>query len=492
MSQISKRKNFKSPWIFVLAAIGSAAGLGNLWRFPYLAYEHGGAAFFIAYFICLFAIGLPFLIMEVGLGQITRKGAPLALGAIGHKKRFRIIGWFAVFISFLILTYYLVITGWTINYAFNGINLPWHPNSESYFYKDFLHISSGITNINHFNYPIMIGVIITLILVYLFMYKGTSGISIVAKWITPIPFILLIILCINSVSLSGAMIGLRVFFIPKWSSLYSWDLWFDAASQVLFSLSLGFGVMFAYGAILGEKVNVKHVATWIVSGDTFVAILGGIIVFSVLGHMAAINHVPISEVVKQGIGLAFVVIPKALALLPYGNKFFSLIFYISLFLLAFTSIVSLFESVLAAMMDGSQRIRRGALLLVNCIVIFLIGLLYTANNGLYILDIVDHYISGYGIVIVCILETIAIGWFYDAERLRYNLQKQSKVKLGIFFNIFIRFLIPAVLIILCFRQTQGDLEHVYGGYPVFFNVIYGLGSLAILVILSIFCNRKFR
>ena len=132
--------------------------------------------------------------MEVGLGQLTRKGAPLALGAIGNKKKFRIIGWLAVFISFFILTYYLVITGWTLNYALGGLNLPWHPDSETYFYNDFLNLSNSVSDVGSFNYQIMIGTIITLILVYLFMYKGTSGISIVAKWITPIPFILLIIL----------------------------------------------------------------------------------------------------------------------------------------------------------------------------------------------------------------------------------------------------------------------------------------------------------
>jgi len=491
VSQINKRKNFSSSWIFVLAAVGSAAGLGNLWRFPYLAYKHGGAAFFVAYFICLFAIGLPFLIMEVGLGQTTRKGAPLSLGTIGNKKRFKIVGWLAVFISFFILSYYLVITGWTLNYALHGIDLPWNMNSETYFFKHFLHISNNITDISYFNYHIMIGVIITLVLVYIFMYKGTTGITFVAKWITPIPFILLIILCINSVMLKGADLGLKAFLIPNWPSLYSWDLWFDAASQVLFSLSLGFGVMFAYGAILGQKVNVRRVAIWIVCGDTLVAILGGLIVFSVLGHMATVNHVEIADVVKQGIGLAFIVIPKALSMLPYGKSFFSSIFYISLFLLAFTSIVSLFESVLAAMMDGSKKLRRPALLLINCLAIFILSLIYTANNGLYVLDIVDHFISGYGIVIVCILETIAIGWFYDAERLRYNLRKASGVKLGILFNIFVRFLIPVVLTILVFRQILSDISQSYGGYPSVYNAIFGLGSLFILTLFATICNRKF-
>ncbi|MDA7742507.1 sodium-dependent transporter, partial [Francisellaceae bacterium] len=372
------RENFKSPWIFVLAAIGSAAGLGNLWRFPYLAYEHGGAAFFVAYFVCLMFIGLPFLIAEIGIGQISRCAAPKSLGMAGKSPKFKLVGWFAAMISFSILTYYIVITSWTLNFAANALEQPWVGDSDHFFHQTFLRLSENISIFGSLNLPIVLGALFTILLLYIAINRGTSGIAAVASWITPIPFILLIALLINSVQLQGAEIGLKELFVPHWSYLKSMNLWFDAASQVLFSLSLAFGVMFAYGAILDKKVNIKKMASFIILGDTLAAMLGGIIVFSVLGHMSYVEQVPIHEVVTGGIGLAFVVIPKALSYFPVGSAAFSMIFYIALFLLAFTSIVSLFEAVLAAVMDSNAKLKRSAILCVLCIIIFALTLLYSA------------------------------------------------------------------------------------------------------------------
>lgn len=486
------RDNFKSPWTFVLAAIGSAAGLGNLWRFPYLAYEHGGAAFFLAYFICLVGIGLPFLIAEIGMGQITRKAAPQSLAIAGKSSRFKLIGWLAAMISFSILTYYVVITSWTVNFAINSINQPWQGGSENYFYQIFLHISKSVSQVGHLNTPIVLGVLATLLLLYLAIHRGSSGIAVVAKWITPIPFILLFILLANSLQLSGAEIGLKKLLIPQWDYLYSLDLWFDAASQVLFSLSLAFGVMFAYGAILDKKVNIKKMATIIIFGDTLAAMLGGLIVFSVLGHMSFVQHLPIDEVVTGGIGLAFVVIPKALYFLPYGSTTFSVIFYVALFLLAFTSIVLLFEAVLAAIMDSTAKLKRSAILSILVLAVFGLSLLYSADNGLYILDIVDHFVSGYGILVVSILECIIIGWIYDAERLRYQLKKQSGLTLSPIFNILIRFIIPTVLLVLLVRQVMFDLEKTYGGYPSLYLGLFGIGSLLFMLFIGFILSKIFK
>lgn len=484
------RNNFKSGWIFVLAAIGSAAGLGNVWRFPYLAYEHGGGAFFIAYFICLCIIGLPLLIMEIGLGQITRFGAPKSLGAIGLNSKFKLIGWLAVLISFGILTYYTVITSWVIHYAINGFNLPWKADAQIYFHDHLLNLSDHISQVSHLNIPIVLGVLGTLILLYLAVFRGTSGIAMVAKWITPIPFILLIILLVNSLMLNGAWVGLKLFLLPKWPSLYSLDLWFDAASQVLFTLSLGFGVMFAYGAILNQSVNVRKMALAVIVGDTLIAFVGGLIIYSVLGYYATVTHTPIDQAVEGGIGLAFVVFPQALALLPFGQGFFATIFYIALFALAFTSIVSLFEAILAAIMDGTNKLKRYAILLVTCIIIFLLSLCYSGNNGLYILDIVDHFIGGYGVLVISLLQAMVIGWGYDAERLRYNLQKQSNVRLSGLFNLLIRIIIPTILLVLLLRQIIFDLETTYGGYPSFYVISFGVGSLVLLFIIGVILNKK--
>ncbi len=161
------RKDFTSVWIFILAAVGSAAGLGNLWRFPYLAYEHGGAAFFIAYIICLLCIGLPLLILEVGLGKVSKKGAPESLALIGHAKRFKIIGWLAVLAAFGVLTYYIVITSWVLNFAVDSFKMPWQTGSESYFFNQFLGLSAGIDSFGTPKLTIVLGVIAILLLVYI-------------------------------------------------------------------------------------------------------------------------------------------------------------------------------------------------------------------------------------------------------------------------------------------------------------------------------------
>ncbi|MCF6808175.1 sodium-dependent transporter [Thiotrichales bacterium 19S9-12] len=487
-----KRENFKSGWIFVLAAIGSAAGLGNVWRFPYLAYEHGGGAFFVAYFICLFILGLPLLIMEIGLGQITRFAAPRSLGAIGKSAKFKLVGWLAVLVSFGVLTYYVVITSWVVNYAIAAPSLPWKEDANIYFHDHFLNLTSHISQVTHLNIPIFLGVIGIFIVLYLAVYKGTSGIARVAKWVTPIPFLFLFILLINSLFLEGASKGLMLFLAPEWSSLYSLNLWFDAASQVLFTLSIGFGVMFAYGAILDTEVNIKKMATAVIVGDTCIAFVSGLIIYSVLGYYATITNTPIHEVVEGGIGLAFVVFPQALALLPFGEGIFATIFYLALFALAFTSLVSMSEAILAAVMDGSNKLQRKGILLIVLLLALVFSLIYTINNGLYILDIIDHFIAGYGVLIICLIQALIIGWGYDAERLRYNLKKQSNVHLTGLFNILIRMVIPAILTTLLLRQVIFDLEKAYGGYPTFYVLSFGVGSLVVLTIIGIILNRSIR
>ena len=487
----SNRDNFKSPWTFVMAAIGSAVGLGNLWRFPYLAYKHGGSAFFVAYITCIIIIGLPFLISEVGLGQISRKAAPQAIALAGNSKKYSIVGWLAVVISFIILTYYVVITSWTANFIVHSFTQPWVGSSSTFFYQSFLHLSNHINQIGNLNLPVIIGTVVTLLLLFIGIYKGTSGISVIGNWITPIPFILLIILLINSVCLSGASIGLKALLIPKWGYLKSIDLWFDAASQVLFSLSLAFGVMFAYGSLLNKNINIKKLAFVVIFGDTFAAVLGGIIIFSVLGHMALIQNISISNVVQGGIGLAFVIIPKALSLLPYGSKLFSIIFYISLFLLAYTSIVSLFESILASILDSKFKVNRAYTLLILIVLISSISITYSFDNGLYLLDIVDHFVSGYGILIVSILECIMIGWIYGAEKLRYQLKKQSRLSLSFLFNISIRIIIPLTLLVLIFEKLKTDISFPYENYPIEFLMIFGCGSLILLVVLAKILQKVF-
>ena len=484
------RSEFSSVWIFVLAAVGSAAGLGNLWRFPYLAYEHGGAAFFLAYVICLLAIGLPLLILEVGLGKISKKGAPGALATIGKNSSFRVLGWFVTCVAFAILTYYVVISSWVLNYATNSFNMPWSADAEKYFFNSFLGLSGGISSVGSMNAPVLFGVIAILILIFFSIYRGTKGLAFVAKWITPIPFILLVVLLINSLNLSGSENGLHVLFVPVWPSLLEPKLWFDAANQVVFSISLATGAMFAYGALLNKSVNVARTCTYVIIGDTLASILCSMIVFSVLGHFALVDGKDIYDVVSGGIGLAFVVIPQSLALLPTAQGFFSFIFYASVFFLAFTSVISLFESILASLMDSRLKLKRTSLLIVVCVVLFIFNLLYTMGNGLYMLDIVDHYVNGYIMLIIMLAEALIIGWMYNINDLSKQLFTNSRPILHSLFRGLVCVIIPIMVGILIVIQLVTDFTKAYGGYPVAYLVVIAVIIVALFVIVANVLNRK--
>ncbi|MCP4474805.1 MAG: neurotransmitter symporter family protein [Gammaproteobacteria bacterium] len=428
-----KRSYFTTKWVFVLAAVGSAAGLGNLWRFPYLAYEDGGGAFFVAYLTCLFLMGMTLLILETGLGQISRLAAPGALGQVTKSRHFGIIGWIAVAITFLVMQYYVVITSWAVNYAVLSYHLPWATQPETYFYKQFLHLSSNIGSKHHIVWPILIGTICIYSILFFIMTKGTKGISAVATFITPIPLFFLAVLALNSVFLPGANLGLHYYFVPEWKELLIPDVWFDAASQVFFSLSVGFGVMFAYGALLKEQFSVRYTAIAIVMGDTLVAFVGGIAIFSVIGHMSYLQGTEVHKTIEGGIGLTFIILPKALSLMPYMPRLLSIVFYVTLVGLAFTSIVSMTEAIVAALMDSPRKIKRQYYLLAVCILAFLGSILYIQSNGLYILDIIDHFISGYILVTVGLTECLLIGWLYNSRRLAHEINKMSGARVSFVF-----------------------------------------------------------
>lgn len=480
------RKQFSSKWIFILAAVGSAAGLGNVWRFPYLAYENGGGSFFIAYLVCLFLIGLPFLIMECGLGQLTKRSAPGAMAKTTRSGTFRFVGWIAILTSLVILSYYTIIASWTLNYAFYAPSLPWEVNSSDFFFTDFLQLSKNISLDGNFVPGISFGAAAIYILVFYTMRKGTSGIEKIATLITPIPFVLLIVLAINSLTLKGASTGLDFIFIPKWDMLWRFQTWFAAASQVFFSLSIGFGVMFAYGSLLNQKVNIKSTAIMVVFGDTFVSVVGSIVVFGVLGYMAQKQGVPVDQVVKSGIALAFVVIPKALSLLPYFKYTLSTFFYVSLFCLAFTSIISIIEAMTAGLMEAKIfHLKRTTWVLLLCFLEFGLGCFYMEQNGLYILDIVDHFVSGYNLMFVGLLETILIGWGFGAKRFRSELHKHSGARLSVLYDYLIKYFLPVVLLLLLCKQIIDEFAKNYGSYATEYLAIYGLGILILILILGI-------
>lgn len=466
------RLHWPSQWVFVLAAVGSAAGLGNLWRFPFLAYENGGGAFVLAFVIANVLIGIPLLVLEIGLGQMSQKGAPGALASIGAK--WRLLGWSAVAMGFIVLTYYMNVVSYGLNYLRAAFTLDWQPSAETFFFGEVLQITDSPLTMGGFSWPVVTGLLVAWILVYFSAWKGVRSISKVVTWTATLPFVILGILALRAVTLDGAGAGLELFFIPDWSLLASGQLWLAAFSQVFFTLTLAFGVMFAYGSLKKPDSEITKSVVVVAIGNFGVSLLSGIVVFGTLGYMALQQGVAVSEVVAAGPGLVFVVFPEAINLLPAFNATIGVLFFVTLLLLAVDSAFSLLEAVSTAIRDQLAHISVERIALGVSILGFLVGLLYATKAGLYYLDITDHFVVSYGLVLIGLLQAIAVGWSGQRTALINFIEKRSKLHMRKLWIFSITYLTPLFLLFLLTLNLRTELAANYEGYPTEALLWYGV------------------
>jgi len=478
-----ERQYWPSKWVFILAAIGSAAGLGNLWRFPFLAFEHGGATFVFVIILANLIIGIPLLLAEVAIGQMMQKGAPDAFKKI--KGGFRFIGWTMVMFAFFVIVYYVAVMGWGIDYLAASFSLPaWAGDTSKFFFEDILQLSDGPGTIGGFSIPILIGVIVSWLAIYFSVWKGVKSVSKVVVWTATLPFLMLAILIVRAVTLDGAGDGLRLFLIPDWTALRDPQLWIAAFSQVFFSLSLAFGVMLAYGSCNPRKTEMTKSVFIIAAGNFLVSFMSGIVIFGTLGYMAAQQGVPVTEVIKGGPSLAFVVFPQAISLLPAFATGFAVLFFIMFFLLALDSAFSLIEGFAAPFRDRFPNTSVKKVALWITLAAFVVGLLYTTKAGLYYLDITDHFIVNYGIVITGTLLAIVVGWLWKGGELKAFINEHSQWKLGAWWDISVKFISPIFLIILLVVNIIQEIKTPYEGYPTWALLTFGLGPIVLAPIVG--------
>lgn len=458
------RARWDSRLIFLFVAIGSAVGLGNLWRFPYLTYKFGGGAFLIPYLIVLLAIGIPLMILEIAIGQKMQKGAVGSFGAIN--RRFAPIGFLAVIASFGVVAYYCVIMGWSLIYLIGSFfsPLPWEGNSQQYFFNNVLQITDSPSAMGNIGIALVIALGLVWISVYFCVFKGVKSVGKVILFSMPIPFILLLILFFRAITLDGAIDGISYYLKPNFSLFFSTDLWLAAITQVFFSLSLGFGIMIAYSSFNNKNQSITRNAVTICLADTALSLLAGFVVFGVLGHMAFVDNISIDEVVKSGPSLAFIVFPKALSLLPIAGLF-SFIFFLTVFFLGLDSAFSLVEAVTTAVRDTWKKLAIGTIAFLICAAGFLFGIIFTTGAGLYFLDIIDHFLNSYVLIVVGILQCIVIGWVYGAKKLRTYINSVSSSNIGVWWDYSIKWIAPITLSLLLLIQLYRDIQTPYEGYP---------------------------
>lgn len=483
-----KRDQWGSKAGFIFAAVGSAVGLGNIWRYPYILYSNGGGAFLIPYFFAILTAGIPLMILEYGLGHKFRGSPPLALAKAN--KKWEWLGWWPSINSFIILTYYTLILSWAINYLYLSLTQAWGTDTNSFFFKSFLNTSSGPFSLGGMVWPVFAGITVVWLLNWFICYKGVSGgIEKVNKVLLPTLVIIMVIIVIRGITLPGASLGLNKLFTPDWSKVFDAKVWIAAYGQVFFSLSLAMGIMITYSSYLPKKTDINNTALITVFANSGFEFLSAIGVFAILGYMATAQSVGVDQVASQGIGLAFVAFPKVFTVMGGLGKLFGVLFFTCLVFAGLTSSISLVEASSSAVIDKSGMSRKKVVTIV-CSVGYLISIVYSTGAGLYFLDIIDSFINSYGIVTVGLLEALTIGWLYGASKIREHTNEISYYSIGKWWDIMVKFVTPAVLLYMIIQNLITDLSNPYGGYSTKALIIFGWGIIIIGIILSLVLSKR--
>lgn len=466
---------------FVLAAIGSAIGLGNIWRFPYVAYENGGGAFFVPYLFAMLTAGIPFLILEFGAGHKYRGSAPRIFAGIS--KSWEWLGWWQILVSFIISIYYVAIVGWSILYFFLAFNQGWGSDTGGFFYKSFLQLSGSPLEPVSIRWPIFAAVAGAWGICWAVLYKGVKkGIEIAGKIFMPLLFLMVLIITARAVTLPGSFEGLNWMFKPDFKALLNIDVWIAAYGQLFFSLSIGFAIMLTYSSYLPEDSDINNNAFITAFSNCGFSIVSAIMVFSVLGNMALQQGVGVDKVVSSGVGLAFITIPKAINYLP-GPTVFGTLFFMALIFAGLSSQISICETSIASLMEKFDLNRKKAVT-IYCIIGLVAGTIFATNSGLLILDIVDHFINNFGVLAAGLLEIILLSWFCRLETFQEHINKTSDFSVGMWWKFCLKIITPLVLGYMSIANLVGDIQAGYGDYPADALFYFGWFLVVIIVVIA--------
>lgn len=466
---------------FVLAAVGSAVGLGNIWRFPAVAYENGGGAFFLPYLFALLTAGIPLLILEFTLGHKYRGSSPLTFARL--KRGSEWLGWWQIAISFVIATYYAAIIAWAMSYSVFSFNTAWGKDTEGFLFGKYLNLAEAPGEIG----GVVPGVFIPIVLVWMItlgvLVKGVKkGIEAANKFMLPTLVVLFTIIVIRAITLDGAVQGLEAFFKPDWSQIMNAKVWVAAYGQIFFSLSIGFAIMVTYSSYLPKKTDITNNAFITGFANSGFELLAGIGVFAALGFMAAQKGVAVDEVVSSGVGLAFVVFPQIINEFPALNGFFGFAFFVCLVLAGLTSLISIVETFVAGVQEKFN-ISRTKSVLVGGGAAAVISILFATRGGLYFLDAADYFINQFGITLAGLVEVLLVAWVLrELKTLQSHADAISDMRLGAWWRICLSVITPIVLGYMMVQNVITNIKENYGGYPTGFIIYSGWLVAAIALI----------
>ncbi|XP_076806648.1 sodium- and chloride-dependent GABA transporter 2-like isoform X2 [Clavelina lepadiformis] len=523
----SKRQTWDNKREFVLAMIGYSVGYGNVWRFPYLCYKNGGGAFLLPYILFVIIGGIPMFFLEVSLGQFTQMSAVEIWRLVPSMKG---IGYGCTFVNLIFCFYYVLVMAWSMLYLIHSClpgPLPWTtcdnwwnsgicvansntsatndsaPNITSFnstspeteFWRNYvIRQSSGIDEIGSLeNWPIILCFLGSWILIYLCVFKGVKSGGKVVYFTATFPYLMLIVVLIRGLTLEGAMTGIKYLLKPDFSKLLQPQVWVDAGSQIFFSYGICFTVMITFGSYNRFHNNCYRQSVILASSCSLTSLLASFVVFSILGHMSVTQSKNIAEVATQGPGLAFLVYPTGLSLLP-APRFWSILFFATLLVVGIDTQFASVEGAVSTIVDSWPWLERGKfgrekVTAVLCVIFFLLGLPLLTNGGLYIFELYNMYAaSGISLLSLAFFEAVTIGWIYGVNRYFDNIKEMIGYYPSAYIKICLRYLIPilslCILIFFCVMYKPLVLNGYE--YPTWANAIGWLMSLA-----SILCVPGF-
>ena len=420
--QNNNRAQFATRLGVIATTVGSAVGLGNIWRFPYEAGNNGGGAFLICYLICIIALGIPVLCAEFAIGRSTNSNIFGAFRSLKSSGKWHWVGYIGIAASMMILSFYSVVAGWTMEYLYQSISGGLNLSNSAAFHNHFTQFSTS-------NWRPILWTVTFLLCNYIIVVRGVKkGIEKMSNIMMPALFVLLVIFCINSLMMPKAGEGLKFLFSPDFSKITP-NVVVSALGQAFFSLSLGLGTMMTYGSYFSKDTRIVRSATITATLDTFVAILAGVIIFP------AVFSFGMSPV--KGPALVFEVLPSIFAQMP-GAQIWSTLFFFLLFLASLTSTISMSE-VSIAFFTEEKNMSRTKASTINLIIAICGGVLsalsfgYLSDFNLFGLfnvnffDFFDYTSSNILLPLGGMLISIFAGWILERSQLKSTLTNEGKI-----------------------------------------------------------------
>ncbi len=446
-----ERSNFSGSIGFVLAAAGSAVGLGNLWRFPYLAAQYGGGIFLFVYLILVLTFGFSLLILEIAIGRKTKQSSISAYQQL-HKK-FGFLGYLAALVPVLILPYYSVIGGWVIKYMLVFLSGNGSQAADSGYFGGF--VSQATSPLVYF----FIFITITMLVVILGVQKGVERVS---KIMMPVLVLITILIACYVATIDNAIEGIKYYLLPDFSK-FSFKTICAAMGQLFYSMSIAMGIMVSYGSYVKDDVNLNKSVNHIEFFDTLIAMLSGFMIVPAVYVFSGEEGLA-----TGGAGLMFKTLPVVFDSMPFGG-FIGGAFFILVFLAAATSSISLMEAIVSMMID-KWKMGRTKAVIICYIVSLLLGIPSSLGHGIWedikllgmdFLTFFDYISNSVMMPIVAICTCILAGWFVGPKVMKEEITKNGEKfhRYGIF-NVMIKYIAPVFLLIILVFYTLAQFGFI--------------------------------